>query len=115
MDIHALLQMHVVGNMNVLNVLTMAAGAIIPIIFGLALPRKNTVGYGRWINRTLGLALLQRRHLPNMPSNIIEIIIANIQTTFQDISFGVYIDARKDLTPEEKQKKVDEYLNTIQP
>lgn len=48
-----------------------------------------------------------------VPENIVEAIIQTVQTTFQDISFGVYIDSRKDITPEEKQKKIDEYLITV--
>jgi len=57
--------------------------------------------------------LLQKRFFQNIPDpgkSILKAATLAIQTTFQDISFGVYIDARKDLTDEEKQKKIDEYL-----
>lgn len=114
MDIQALLHMQVAG-VTVQNILIAAAGTLVPIIFGLVLPRRRTVQYGMWINRTLGMALLQKRNAKAASQGIIHIILANIQWTFQDMSFGVYIDARQDLTPEEKQQKIEEYLSTIHP
>ena len=105
-----LLHTPVCGKITVLNIILMVTGTLVPIILGLILPRKRTIHYGMWINKTLGLALLQRRHFGSMPQNVTQGIIATIHTTFQDVSFGVYIDARQDLSPEEKEKKINEYL-----
>jgi hypothetical protein len=90
----------------------MAVGTMIPVVFGLVLPRKHTVQYGRVVNKFLGLILLQKRIFGkvNIPANILQTVTQAIQTTFQDVSFGVYIDSRKDLTEEERIKKIEEYL-----
>jgi hypothetical protein len=110
MQLNGILTTHVVGKISLWHVLAIGAGSLIPVIIGIILPRKKTIQYGILINKTLGLALLQKRHFGSVPTNIIESIIATIQTTFQDMSFGVYIDARKDLSSEEKQNKISEYL-----
>lgn len=106
------LETSIFGKIQIIHLLSVFGGVLIPILFGLILPRKRTVQYGILINRILGLALLQKRVFKNfdLPDNIIEAIALAVQTTFQDISFGVYIDSRKDLTPEDKQKKIKEYL-----
>jgi hypothetical protein len=111
--LNSLMKTNVAGGMDVSTLLIMSAGTLIPILVGILLPRKKTIQYGMLINKTLGLALLQKRHFGNIPTNIIQEVIATFQTTFQDVSFGVYIDARKDLSPEEKQKKIDEYLTQV--
>lgn len=111
MAITTLLNTHVAGKLSVIHILILCVGTLFPILLGMVLPRRRTIQYGMWINKTLGLALLQKRLFRSVPSNIAEGIIHAIQTTFQDVSFGVYIDARKDLTLKEKQKKINEYLN----
>lgn len=114
-NIQVLLSIHVIGSIKILHLLNISIGILLPIIFGLILPRRKTVQYGMLINKTLGLALLQKRIFRGMsiPEDIIGAIVTNVQTTFQDVSFGVYIDSRKDITPEEKQKKIDEYLTVV--
>jgi hypothetical protein len=90
----------------------MVIGSMLPIVLGLVLPRKHTIQYGRAINKFLGLFLLQKRVFGRayIPANILQAITLTIQTTFQDVSFGVYVDSRKDLTEEERIKKIAEYL-----
>jgi len=105
-----LLGKDVIGSINVLNILSLGAGSLIPFIVGMILPRSKTVQYGRLMNSFLGKLLLQKRVYGKIPTNIVEGLIQTVQTTFQDISFGVYIDSRKDITPEDKKKKVAEYL-----
>jgi hypothetical protein len=111
------LHTHVVGKITILHILIMVAGTVFPILLGLILPRKHTIQYGIAIDKFLGLALLQKRIFGgNIPGNIIEKTIQTIQTTFQDVSFGVYIESRKDLTEEQRTQKIDEYLkNTANP
>lgn len=110
MHLNGMLTAHVVGGVSLWHVLAMGTGTLIPVIIGIILPRKKTIQYGMLINKTLGLALLQKRRFGSVPNNIIEGVIATVQTTFQDVSFGVYIDSRKDLSFEDKQKKISEYL-----
>lgn len=109
------LQAHLIGGVKLSHVLVMLAGSLIPILFGIILPRKRTVQYGIAINKFLGLALLQKRVFTgsNIPMNILQAIVHSIQTTFQDVSFGVYIDSRKDLTEEERKQKIEDYLNGV--
>jgi hypothetical protein len=105
------LQAHLVGGVKLSHVLVMLVGSLIPILFGIILPRKRTIQYGMAINKFLGLVLLQKRVFKaNIPMNILQAIVLSIQTTFQDVSFGVYIDSRKDLTDEERKKKIEDYL-----
>ena len=106
------LHTHVIGQVNILHLLAMAIGSMVPIVVGLVLPRKHTIQYGRVINKFLGMILLQKRIFggANIPANILQAITLAIQTTFQDVSFGVYVDSRKDLTEEERIKKIEEYL-----
>ena len=113
--VSGILGKNVIGNINVLHILSLGAGSLIPFIIGLVLPRKKTIQYGMFMNSFLGTIMFQKRCFGKIcvPENIVEAIIQTVQTTFQDISFGVYIDSRKDITPEEKQKKIDEYLITV--
>ena len=110
--ISGLLGKDVIGNINVLHILSLGAGSLIPFLVGMILPRKKTVQYGMLMNSFLGKIMFQKRVYGKVviPANIVEAIIHTVQTTFQDISFGVYIDSRTDITPEDKQKRIDEYL-----
>jgi len=109
------LQIHLVGGVKVSHLLMMLMGLLIPIVLGLVLPRRHTVQYGIAINKFLGVSLLQKRIFggTNIPANIVQAIIQAVQTTFQDVSFGVYIDSRKDLTEEQRKRKIEEYFGTI--
>ncbi|MBE3087009.1 MAG: hypothetical protein IMZ64_12430 [Bacteroidetes bacterium] len=105
------LQAHLVGGIKVSHVLVMLAGSLIPVLFGIILPRKRSIQYGMAINKFLGLALLQKRCFKTpLPNNILQAIICSVQTTFQDVSFGVYLDSRKDLSKEDRENKIIEYL-----
>jgi hypothetical protein len=94
---------------TILHMVWAAVGTLIPVIVGLVLPRKKTVQYGMAINKFLGSLMLQKR-ATKLPGNILQSLLHTIRTTFQDLSFGVYISSRQDLSKEEKQKKVEEYL-----
>jgi hypothetical protein len=109
------LQTHIVGGVKLSHVVVMLMGSLIPVLVGIALPRKQTVGYGISINKFLGLFLLQKRIFggANIPANILQAITTAIQTTFQDVSFGVYIDSRKDITEEERKQRIEDYLAGI--
>lgn len=102
----------VIGKVKVLHILSLGVGSMIPFLVGILLPRKNTIHYGMLMNSFLGKIMFQKRVYGKLviPANVVEAIIHTVQTTFQDISFGVYIDSRTDITPEERQKKIDEYL-----
>jgi hypothetical protein len=91
--------------------LTFILGTILPLLIGLFLTRKRTVGYGRWITKTIGKILLQKRifGIP-IPTNLKDALLMHLQSTMQDIAFGIGIEGRTDLTPEQKQEKVNEYL-----
>jgi hypothetical protein len=105
------LQAHLVGGVKVSHILVMLAGSFIPILLGIILPRKRSVQYGMAINKFIGMALLQKRYFKApLPDNILQAIIRTVQTTFQDVSFGVYLDSRRDLSKEERDKKITEYL-----
>ena len=113
--IQSILQGHVAG-VKVLYLVAIAVGTFFPVLVGIILPRRHTIGYGRAINKFLGLALLQKRVYGKVDvTNMFQAIILTIQATFQDVSFGVYIDSRKDLTEEEKKKKTEEYLGVTPP
>lgn len=111
--LNQIMHTQVVGKLNIFHFLMVACGTLFPIVIGLVLPRKKTIRYGMLINKTIGLALLQRRIFKSIPTNILSSIVAAVQTTFQDVSFGVYLDARKDLTAEEKTAKIQEYLQQV--
>jgi hypothetical protein len=105
------LQAHIVGGIKLSHILVLLAGSLFPVLFGIILPRKRAIQYGIAINKFLGLALLQKRCFKEpLPNNILQAVIRSVQTTFQDVSFGVYLDSRKDLSKEERDKKIIEYL-----
>ena len=106
------LQVHLVAGVKVSHLVVMLTGSLIPIIIGLILPRRHTIQYGISIDKFLGVFLLQKRIFggANIPANILEAIMQAVQTTFQDVSFGVYVDSRKDLTEEQRKQKIEEYL-----
>ena len=82
-----------------------------PIFIGTILPRRKTIGYGRLIYKFFKVALAQKRiHI--IPSTIVQNIIIVLRSTFVDLSYGIYIESRTDLTPEEQEKKIDEYIQT---
>ena len=106
------LQTHLIAGVKISHLVVLLLGSLFPVVIGLILPRRHTIQYGISINKFLGLALLQKRIFgTNIPGNIIQGIIQAVQTTFQDVSFGVYIDSRKDLTEEQRKQKIEEYLN----
>ena len=88
-------------------------GIILPVLIGLVLTRRKTIQYGMFINKFVGAILLQKRlfgKIPEPEKSFLQTMIENFQTTLQDISYGIYIDSRKDITDEDKQKKINEYL-----
>jgi len=96
---------------RMVNLALILAGSILPSLIGMILPRKKTIQYGMVINRFLGTVFLQKRSFKSPAAESLwQRLGLTIQTTFQDLSFGVYLDGRKDLTKEEKDKKITEYL-----
>jgi len=87
-------------------------GVVIPYIIGMALPRRKTIQYGMAINRWVGRIFLQKRatNLPIVSDNAWSKLGHAIRTTFVDLSFGVYLDSRKDFTQEQVNQKINEYL-----
>lgn len=100
-------------NDKMISLALILAGSILPSLIGMILPRKKTIQYGIGINKFLGTIFLQKRSFKSPAAETLwQRLGMTIQTTFQDLSFGVYLDGRKDLTKEEKDKKITEYLST---
>jgi len=98
-------------NDSLINLILIILGTILPPVLGMLLPRKRTIQYGIAINKFLGTIFFQKRVFKYKGTESIwQKLGETIQTTFQDLSFGVYISGRTDLTKKEKQKKIDEYL-----
>ena len=107
-----LLHTKVVGGINLLHILSVVFGAILPALLGMVMPRRATVKYGMLINKIFGLILLQKRIFKaGVPANPVLGYLQALQTTFQDVSFGIYIDSRQDMSADQKQKKIDEYFS----
>ena len=92
------------------NLVIFFAGLIIPVLIGIILPRKKTIGYGRILFRFLGTCLAQTR-IQEAPASLLQSILLVIRSTFVDLSFGVYIESRTDMSETNKGQKVEEYLN----
>lgn len=101
---------------TLINLLLVLLGTALPPALALALPRKKTVQYGMALNRFIGALFLQKRtwKFPAAKS-LWQKIGLTLQSTFQDLAFGVYISARVDLTKEERARKIEEYLEPGKP
>jgi hypothetical protein len=97
-------------NTSLINLIIFIIGFFIPALIGMVLPRQKTIGYGRIIYRLFGTMLAQKR-LHMMPDNIWQTFLTLVRSTFVDMSYGVYIESRVDLSKEEKEKKIQEYLD----
>lgn len=90
---------------------TLLAGILLPILIGMILPRRYTILYGAMINGWVGKILGQRRaSFISRGMGIWGIFLHTIQTTFVDLSFGIYISSREDFSKEQKAQKIEEYL-----
>ena len=88
---------------------------VIPLIIGFFLPRRQTIKYGMIIYNSIGFLLMQCRHYKlSLPTNLISNALLVVRTTFTDLSFGVYLASRIDLTREEIAQKIKEYLTVPQ-
>lgn len=92
-------------------VISLVVGSLVPAILSMALPRGGTVKFGMSVYKMLGMALGQKRatHI-GIPASTWSKLLLVIRTTFTDLSFGIYIASREDLSAEDRKKKVDEYL-----
>ena len=86
------------------------AGLIIPVLIGIILPRRKTIVYGRIIYKFLGNCLAQTR-IQEISGSTFQSLGAVIRSTFVDLSFGIYIESRSDLSDTDKEKKIQEYLD----
>lgn len=86
------------------------AGLVIPVLIGIILPRRRTIGYGRIIYKLFGTCLAQTR-IQEVSGSILQSIMTVIRSTFVDLSFGIYIESRSDLSDKDKEKKIQEYID----
>lgn len=94
------------------QVVSFIVGIIVPALISAFFSRKGTVKFGILIYKFLGSIMLQKRATClKMPATKIGQILYSIRTTFVDMSFGVYIASRKDLSNDEQNAKIDDYLN----
>jgi hypothetical protein len=86
-------------------------GSIIPALISMIMPRKGTVKFGVMVYKVLGMALGQKRATQiGIPAGAWSTLLLVIRTTFTDLSFGIYIASRDDISNEDQEKKIDEYL-----
>ena len=96
------------------NLVLVIIGSLLPSIIGIVLPRRQTITYGMFINKFIGTIFLQKRRFQAPAAeNLWEALGHAIQTTFQDLSFGVYLDGREDLSSDDKKAKIEDYLITV--
>lgn len=94
------------------QVVSLIVGILVPAIISAFFSRKGTVKFGILIYKFLGSMMLQKRATClKIPSTKFGQILYSIRTTFVDLSFGVYIASRKDLSSDEQSKKIDDYLS----
>lgn len=94
------------------QVVSLIVGILVPAIISAFFSRKGTVKFGILIYKFLGSMMLQKRATClKIPSTKFGQILYSIRTTFVDLSFGVYIASRKDLSSDEQNKKIDDYLH----
>lgn len=97
------------NNASFSSILLVLIGFILPAVIGMILPRRKTIGYGRFIYKSLGIFLAQKR-LNTSPTHPLLNILNVLRTTFIDMSYGVYIESRTDLSKEDVDKKIEEYI-----
>ena len=95
-------------------IISILVGSVCPALISLLLPRRKTIGFGSAIYNLLGAALLQKRaqNLP-IPANALGNLMVTIRATLADLAFGVYAASRKDWTKEERQEKIEEYVQAM--
>jgi hypothetical protein len=102
------------GNPIAVTIISIIIGSVLPSLIGMILPRKNTVQYGMSIYKIIGTIFLQKRgYNLVVGTDVLSRLIAVIRTTFVDLSFGVYLASREDLTKEVVDQKIEEYLSVI--
>jgi hypothetical protein len=102
------------GNPIAVTIISIIIGSVLPSLIGMILPRKNTVQYGMSIYKIIGTIFLQKRgYNLVVGTDVLSRLIAVIRTTFVDLSFGVYLASREDLTKEVVDQKIEEYLSAI--
>ena len=94
-----------------ITLLSLIIGSLIQTVLGMVLPRPGTVKLGMTLYKMFEMALGQKRATRlGIPAGTWSRLLMVIRTTFTDLSFGIYIASREDLSIEDRKKKVDEYL-----
>jgi len=94
-----------------LMLISVLIGSVLPAVIGMILPRRKTVSYGMLLYKVSGALLGQKRATQlNISPTIINALITVLRTTFVDLSFGIYIASREDLSEEDRGKKIEEYM-----
>jgi len=98
-------------NIGANELIIAAISIIVPYLIGLVLTRKKTIGYGMVIYNIIGGLTLQKNPRFKQYSGIFQALLGAFVSTLADISFGIYIASRRDITKEQRQKKIEIYLN----
>jgi uncharacterized membrane protein YdfJ with MMPL/SSD domain len=95
------------------HIIVLIIGMLLPVLIGLLMTRKMTVKYGIFINKIVGLILLQKKivgQIPKAEQNFFKKAVVSFQTTLQDIAFGIYAGSLKNESADDLQKKINDYL-----
>lgn len=92
-----------------LIVVNLIVGSFIPAMISLFLPRRKTIQFGIMIYRVVGAFLLQKR-FPKISEGKWGRLVHFVQTTFVDLSFGIYLGSRADLSTEQIEVKIKEQI-----
>jgi len=93
-------------------IIALLVGTVLPAVLALIFPRHLTVQYGMALYRFVGFIMAQKRaSLLKVNGDSLSRLLYVIRTTFVDLSFGVYIASRGDLTEKDKNEKITEYLD----
>ena len=104
---------HLASKGPTINLILMVLGTLLPFLVGMFLSRRNTIRYGGLVYKILGGLMLQKRiHTPAI--DFASKLLLMIRSTFVDLSFGIYLESRTDLSKKEKEKKVLEFLTLTQ-
>jgi len=92
-----------------LVVVNLVVGSFIPALVSMFLPRKKTIQFGIMIYRVVGAFLLQKRN-PKISEGKWGKLVHFVQTTFVDLSFGIYLGSRTDFSEEQIEAKITEQI-----
>jgi len=85
---------------------------VLPAVLAMVFPRHYTVRYGMALYQFVGHLMAQKRaSLLRVNGDALSRFFFVVRTTFVDLSFGVYIASRDDLSKQDKETKIKEYLD----